>query len=219
LEVIVDIINNLNLIIQFFVPGYILISIYSFTSYHYREKEVHYLIINSIAISYLLVLLSTLLCMIPFLGQISSNLLATILAVLLGYILGRLVRNERVNKLICCFFNRDTIENLFLRYYNYQHGKNIGSRPCLNIRFKLRNSDTIYEGQLSSVLDPSIDPLLIVQYYKISDEKTVYDFRDSNYKNMELSVRYSDIEYLEVHKYTDSPNQKVQCYGKSNFQF
>lgn len=98
---IIELIDNIPYILSFIIPGYVLLSIYYWVSF-IDSKEFNNLIIKSIAVSYIIGVVFDFIF-----GKINITLLSeqriillTIIALLLGIILGELCHSAIFNKIL-----------------------------------------------------------------------------------------------------------------------
>lgn len=205
MEITVELIKSIIEFMRYFAPGFIFLGCMNFASCKKREERVEYLIISSIAISFIISTISGYIVgvlshyngRIYLFSDIWFSVQAAVsiaLSIFLGLTAGMLRRRRRINRLLQALFHRD-FRNDFFVYLKDEMTKEYGT---LFVRIKRRNDPCIYVGQIERVLNPIEKPVLIMFNYACYDEKgrkTAH--RDGEYR---FVVNYEDIESFEYIK-------------------
>ena len=191
---VMEIISGITGFMQFFVPGYVFLSCYNFVSCSKREAQVHYLIIKSIAISFIFSLIVSLIEPKVTLSDEVLLVLNLLAAAILGMVWGRLHRCKWVKVTANFLFKRGFSNSEFVELWetaiNERH-----QAVCLLL--KLKNDSNTYEGQLDTVISVNSDPKIFLTNYICTDANgnTICDFSDDpDYK---MVIKSEDIEKFE----------------------
>lgn len=192
-EIILDVIANITGFMTYFASGYIFISGFNYAACLERETEKEYLIIKSISISYLLY------TVVNYIGTklniefLLIQVITFICAILLGLMLGRIHRAKWANQVSLFLFKREMTNNIFVELWERARDKD--AIVCVTLTMK--DSIGIYEGQLYKVSSYNKNPEILLSYYTCYDNKMKIVSDYSNTENVNLLVRYSDIQRFE----------------------
>lgn len=192
-EIILDVITNITGFMTYFAPGYIFISGFNYAACLERETEKEYLIIKSISISYLLYTVVNYIGTKLNIEVLLIQVITFICAILLGLMLGRMHRAKWANQVSLFFFKREMTNNIFVELWESARDKD--AVVCVTLTMK--DGIGIYEGQLYKISSYNKNPEILLSYYTCYDNtmKIISDY--SNTENVNLLVRYSDIQRFE----------------------
>lgn len=204
-EATLKLISQISAFMRFFVPGYIFISCFNFTACLEKEEKIEYLLVKSIAFSYII---STVLdainkidltkCVFKFKPlngiiewiQINGIMFLLISAIILGFLIGKASGWNWIQRIVSCLFRRDTTDNVFTYIW-----RNIGKGKIVCAKFSLKaHPDYIYEGQIEKICTVYKNPIIVFRYYKC--DKINVDL--SNVDQGRIIVPYSDIDIFEI---------------------
>lgn len=188
-EIILDVIANITGFMTYFAPGYLFISEYNYAACLERETEKEYLIIKSISISYLLYTMAS------YIGT-KLNVEALLIQVITftsAILFGRMHRTRWANQLSLLLFKREMTNNFFVELW--EKARDEESIVCVTLTMK--DNISIYEGQLYKVSSYNKNPEILLSYYTCYDNKMKVISDYSNTENVNLLVRYSDIQRFE----------------------
>ena len=181
-------------VLQLFVPGYVFLSCYSFVSCSKREDKAFYLIVKSVAISFIF---SLIVALIEPVVTLSDALLLTIclfVSAILGLVWGRLHRCKWVKSTANFLFKRGFSNSEFVELWETAINE---GHQAVYLLLKLKNDDNTYEGQLDTVISVNSDPKIFLANYICTapDGSTVCDHTDN--QDYKMVIKYEDIERFE----------------------
>lgn len=192
-EIVMGIISNVTGFMTYFVPGYLLVSCFTYAACIERESKTEYLVIKSIAISFILYILISYIGEKCKFGDSLLLILTFTVAILFGLLFGRLYRSWWLSSISLFLFNREIKQQLFVELWESADT----SESALFVRLLMKNNLGIYEGQISKVLSYNSDPEFSLQYYKCYDTDMHIISDCSQRDEVYLIVRYSDVEKFE----------------------
>ena len=203
----VTIIADITGFMIYFVPGYIFWTFYNFTAVRPRESTPEYLIIKSIATSYVLnislqqVELAT---RCPCLKQYHSIILIFI-SVIMGALLGALRQSNKLVTICKSYFKRGFEDDLLFELWRDAKKNGV---VCI----RLRNQETkqIITGQLTRVQEYyKEEPVITLAFYQIwlDDEKMLIE-NFEHVEGIEISIRYTASWTIETMKNIEKREDK-----------
>lgn len=211
MEIAVELIRSITEFMRYLAPGFIFLGCMNFASCRKREERVEYLIISSIALSFVIsTFSSTIVGVLSYYDErfyLFSNIwfsvqsmLSLALSVFLGLAAGMLLRTKQANRLSQVLFHRD-FRDVFFVYLKDELTKEYAA---LFVRIKQKNDPCIYVGQIERVLNPIEKPVIILFNYACYDEKG----RKTAHRDGECRflVNYEDIESFEYIKMKKKPS-------------
>ncbi len=193
------IIDNITGFMIYFVPGYIFWTVYNFVAVRPREGTPEYLIIKSIAASFILNISLQRLEVITrwtYLNQYYSMILVAA-AVFWGALCGAFRKSEKLAKNASSILKHDFDDDLFFRLWR-------DTKKATVVGVILRNQETkqIIIGQLLRVQEYfKREPVITLAFYQILDNNgsTIIE----NYEGVEgieISIRYTASWIIETVK-------------------
>lgn len=192
-DFIISIISNITAFITYFAPGYLLIACFNFTACRQREKEIEYLIIKSISLSYLLFVFVSYLGKSLKFDTITIQFFTFSLAVIVGLVFGRIHRTNWINDITLFLFKREVTNSFFVELWEKAYSQK--SVVCLTI--KKKNTKEICSGQVYKVSSYNTYPLIYLRFYTCYDENRKIVSDCSNNADLFLLIKYDDIEQFE----------------------
>lgn len=215
-----DIINSINDLIQFIIPGCLFLSVRNFISGAKREEHEQFLIIKCVSWSFVipfianLIKIDKLILKLKFLNITQCNqdfIVSIIAAILFGVILGYLMNVNWVQKAISLVFRRTTEENEFVWLWKDY----LKERRCLDwfrkwfkkekprrcVRFSMKDDEEIYYiGKIEKVFSAYSDPSILFTYYDVykKDGSKVENEQHGKDKNYKMIIRYADIKKIDL---------------------
>lgn len=192
---VIDVINNLSSFIQYFATGFLFFSAYSFAGCLQREMSEIYFIVKSITASFVIDSIVGTVFNITGLDNQYYFFALVIVSGVSGLLLGRARSFTVVNKVSEKLFRHTITDNIFQTICD-----SVSEKNSLFIRFNLKNSDNIYEGQVEELNSIYTDPILLIRYYLIKDKTGNVD-RDRDFSVCDcakLIVKWSDMINIEV---------------------
>lgn len=192
-DFIISLISNITAFITYFAPGYLLIACYNFTACRQREKEIEYLIIKSISLSYLLFVFVSYIGKSLKFDTTTIQFFTFILAVIVGLVFGRINRTNWINNISLFLFKREVTNSFFVELWKKAYGQK--SVVCLTIQKK--NKTEMYSGQVYKVSFYNTYPLIYLKFYTCYDEDGIIVSDCSDNADLYLLISYDDIEHFE----------------------
>lgn len=187
-----EIISNITGFITYFVPGYIYISCFNYTACRSREPEIKYLIIKSIAISYLFYVIISSIGNYFNIELLVVQLITFIFASIVGLILGRLSRTKCINKISLSLFKREIENNLFVNLWEEANKKEC----VIHVEITMKDCNLIYKGQIFKVSSYNDDPEITLIYYTCLDSNNNLISDNSNFDDKGMVIYYSNIKFF-----------------------
>lgn len=195
----VTIIDDITSFMIYFVPGYIFWTVYNFLAIRPRESSSEYLIIKSIAASYIL---NTFFQQVELLLERfciqKYHTIIVIIASIIGGALCGILRQSNIFAKICREgFKRDFEDDLFFELWRKYKTNSI-------ICIRLRNQETkqIITGQLVRVQEHyKEDPVISLEFYQILQDEgktIVEDFE--HVEGAKISIQYTKDWIIEIVK-------------------
>ncbi|MBE6949516.1 MAG: hypothetical protein E7456_06690 [Ruminococcaceae bacterium] len=191
---VMEIIAGITGFMQFFVPGYVFMSCYDFASCSKREEHAHYLIIKSIAISFVFSLIVRLISTYVTLSDELLLVLDLLTAAVLGLIFGRLHRSKWVKAVANFLFKRGFANSEFAELWETALAE---KHQAVCLLLSLKSDDNTYEGQLDTVISVNTNPKIFLTNYICTapDGTVLCDY--SNDPDYKMVIRYDDIKKFE----------------------
>lgn len=190
---IIPVIENITGFMTYFVPGYIFLFTFCYASSLPLEKQIEYLIIKCISLSYILFTVS------QFIGrknnstELGIQIICFILAAASGCILGSLHRSQLFKELSSIFFNRDPLNDFFVNVSEYTKDDDVAVFTVIT----LKDNKGICQGQLGQVMSINNTSALQLEYYEWLSADSTIICDQTNTDNAGIVILYSDIERLE----------------------
>ena len=198
MEVLADLISEITEFMRYFAPGYLFLSAMNFAAYTKREEKIEYLFISCITLSFVLSTVCGLLTAAFSLDTLGEQFILILIALLSGFLAGRLSCSKWVNNLSDRLFRRNFSDNLFVELKKITMN---ADQPDILVRFTQKDDPYTYEGQILHILYPEREPVLVLAYCVCRDENNKVIFDRSKVKGAKLVVNYADIqrfEYFEI---------------------
>lgn len=192
-EILMEILSNITGFITYFVPGYIYISCFNYTACRNRESEIKYLIIKSIAISYLFYVIISLIGNYFNLELFVVQLITFIFASVVGLIFGRISRTKWINNILLTLFKREIENNLFVNLWEEANEKDC----ILYVEITMKDLNLKYTGQILKVSSYNDNPEITLVYYTCLDSNNNLISDNSNFDDNGMIIYYSDIKLFE----------------------
>ena len=184
-----NIIEHLSDFLIFFIPGYVLLSVYNYLSNYQRENNTEHLLIKSIVGSYFI----SIICDYFFypVNSLRKPVTTFIFALVLGVIIGLLSRLTILDRFFDLFSktpSKDIWQDL--------NRKSIG-HTCVIANLKLLNDSVYYRGQIKLIESFERDPLIVLTYYICynANGKLLQDKKDQD--NV-IVFHFSQVEKFEL---------------------
>ena len=182
-----EIIANITGFMQYFVPGYIFWTVYNFFAIRPRESTIEYLIIKSIAFSFILCcIIQVLSVYFPCIKSYVAMVLAGA-ALICGVAFGLLRKSRRLDSFLEKLFHRTFEEDSYL----LDKWKNVENIRGVLVRLTNIEKEIVITGQLKAVRDyNNKEPLISIAYYKIyenGDQNPISNF--AKFDVAEISFR------------------------------
>lgn len=193
----VTIIANITGFMIYFVPGYIFWTFYNFTAIRPRESTPEYLIIKSIATSYVLNVSLQQLELVtgcPCLRQYHS-IIILLISVTIGALWGALRQSKTLVRICKNYFKRGFEDDLLFELWR-------DAKKNIVVCIRLRNQETkqIITGQLIRVQEYyKEEPVISLAFYQIwlDDGKTLIESFE-HAEGTEISIRYTASWIIEI---------------------
>ncbi len=191
-----DILDNLPLILQYIIPGYLTIKWFEFVLS--KKTESRNLLIFSCAISYCLLSLTSLLRIkwirnIPDTAFINSAL-CVILGLIIVSIIAILSQQKWFKKITVKFFHKTLNDDIWRDVLDLENGS--------NLKVYLKDKDYYLIGHHKNHEEKGNDSWLALSGFAKFDRETNTNYKsEPNYINNEkiiITVRFSDIEHIEI---------------------
>lgn len=189
---IIELINNLSLILSYFIPGYVFISGYRWSSFSNKKYDTP-LLVKSIELSYIFLLLYKVIFNIEILTDFNVICLCGISAII-GLILGFFTRTETCNKLFDIFnIDRSLYDNIWV--------ETIKAGDYIRVFMK---DGCSYLGLCERLENDNREPIIVLyNYQKLSPSSDII-IDMSGKKNELIMLNTKDFEKIEVIKYSSN---------------
>lgn len=192
-EIIIDLIANITSFITYFIPGYIFISCFNYTSCLPRESEMEYLFIKSISFSYIFYVATSFLGRKMNMSMSSIQVITFLEVIVFGCVFGRLHRTEWVNKLSIFLFKRRMSNNIFVDIWE-ESNKN---DTIVFAKLILKDNLGTYKGQIKKIELYNNDPAITLSYYSYCDANNEHICDYSSMDHANVIVKYSEVQLFE----------------------
>lgn len=181
-------------ILQFFVPGYVFLSCYSFVSCSKREDKALYLITKSIAISFVFSLVIGITASAVTINELGLLVIGLIFTACLGMLFGRLHRCRWFKALVGRLFRRGFANSEFVELWETAI---MEKHKGVYLQLKLKNDENTYEGQLDTIISVNSDPKIFLKSYICTspEGKELRNYTDDS--DFRMIIKASDIERFE----------------------
>lgn len=187
-----SLINNLTEIINFFVPGYIYLMIFSsFTTK--KEKEIEYVSIKSVVLSYVFIIIARTICPLMKIDSTNELCITLLLSAILSIVSVRIYYSD-VYKSICTKLGKVSgHSSIWEDLFDRNRGANIRGyikyrNDVAEIRGTIYNYEVLSDGSCSIVL----------WNYTITGED--FELAPMENSNKVFYIKSDDIEGLEIFK-------------------
>lgn len=181
IEIILTLIAQIPVLMQYFVPGYLFLRVYGFV--RFKKFENNYVVISSITASYMLYFLSLLTQ-----SLINPIYASMILAIVLGYACARIVGTE--------WFDMVFQKLRIMRTVNSSIWTDVLKDKTW---LKIYKGDLIYFGQFKLAEEDSSDPKILLRRFRIRsaiDNSTIVDFTTDGRRTVLVDIK--DMDRIEI---------------------
>lgn len=184
-----EIIEQIPYILQYFVPGFIILSLYCFM----ESKPINngtYTIGFSVLSSYII---SVIVSMGTGGNTLITLIIEIIIAIIIGLLSSKVVRSEAVKMVLSEFTEKDMEDNMLRKVMDFELG------TILQLYDK--NQNLFYTGALFMIDERDTEPwvsLIDYSIYKIEDDGTLEDIPLSPRKEKLLVLKLSNISRMEL---------------------
>lgn len=198
----VTIIADITSFMIYFVPGYIFWTFYNFTAVRPRESTPEYLIIKSIATSYVLNVSLQQLELItnsPYL-KLYHSIILIFISVITGALWGALRQSNKLSTICKSYFKRGFEDDLLFELW-----RDSKKNGVVCIRLINQETKQIITGQLIRVQEYyKEEPVISLAFYQIwlDDGKTLIESFE-HVEGIEISIRYTASWIIETIKNTE----------------
>lgn len=206
LEEMIKVLENIPLLLQYFVPGFWAITVFKFTSGKTIKNE--YNLLFSCVISYILLSFTELILSLPYINLMPSTVyissaISIILGTLLSIIVTCIICSEKFKQLTVQLFHRTVNKSIWKDVIDFKNGSN------LKIYVKDKNYFIIGHHKNQEEEDVN-DPWLAVNEYAVFNADTgevIIDYMikpedtdevKEKKKNTIYAIRLSDVEHIEI---------------------
>lgn len=197
MEGLIKILNGITVFAQYFVPGYIFLSCFYFSSAIKNKDGIEIQLIKSVTFSYIIFTASYYLANFTF-GFLKGFeiVLSIVISSFLGLLFGRLRKTKLILKPMQCLFKRQTSDNYYVNLWE----ESIANNEIVLLKIKLKDHSLTYFGQLYRVTSPFDDTYLELKYYqcKNAEGNLIHDFSDDDSKS--IIIDYDSIKVSETQK-------------------
>ena len=200
MEGLIKILNGITVFAQYFVPGYIFLSCFYFSSAIKNKDGIEIQLIKSVTFSYIIFTASYYLANFTF-GFLKGFeiVLSIVISSFLGLLFGRLRKTKLILKPMQCLFKRQTSDNYYVNLWE----ESIANNEIVLLKIRIKDDPLTFFGQLYRVTSPFGDTSLELKYYQCKDAegKIIHDFSDDDSKSMIIdcdSIKISEIQKRKV---------------------
>ena len=182
METISQILENIPVLLQYYLPGLWTITVFKY--FCSKEIQTESQTILACVVSYVLLSISDLLSNIPFLGVIK---LGTLLALLVSSIFCA----KWFSKVMVTLFHKTPNDNIWRDVLDLTHGS--------NLKLYIRDANYYIIGHHRNIEEKGDDSwIVLTEFIKHSkDDNRVIETHDGKEKDM-IAIRLSDVEYAEI---------------------
>lgn len=184
------------MILEYFIPGFIGIQIFSVLTA--RKFKKNYMYILSCAYSYVcIILISSIGAMFNIPLLLTNNLVISALAIVLcvsaSCVFSLIIKLPSVNQAILNLYHRTLNDNIWLDIFNFNGGT--------NLKVYLKDKDYFIIGQYRRNEEKGDDSWFVLSGYVMCDIKTNTVIPTANYlnnKNIFIAFRLKDVDRMEI---------------------
>lgn len=195
MEELISILNGITVFAQYFVPGYIFLVCFYFSSAIKNKDGIEIILIKSVTLSY--IIFTTCFYLANFTFSFLKGLeivLSILLSCVLGLWFGRLRKTKLIIWPIQFLFKRQTSDNYFVNLWE----ESIANNEIVCLKIKLKDDPLTYLGQLYRVTAPFDNTSLEIKYYQCKDANgnLISDFSYDD--NQSVIIDYNSIKMSEI---------------------
>lgn len=199
--------QNIAIIMQYFVSGFIFLNIISYLCSKKMDKN--YMLLLSCIISYVLVSFITYLCNICKRTDISSDAfnvsaLTVIIAILLALLLSYFLMKKDTNKLLVKYFHKTFHDDIWHDVLDLENGS--------NLKVYLKNEPYYIIGHHKNHEENGNDSWLALSGFAKFNKKTNRPYKgEPSYlenNNVIITIRLSDVEHIEIFNSSQNNEQE-----------
>lgn len=194
---IMILIQNIPVILLYFVPGFLCLLIYTYLCS--KKIESAFFLILSCVLSYVLVVLTTAICSFNSLAWVLNNVFYTaafaiVIGVILSAIISTIFLRKGFNTYMLNHFHKTTHTDIWRDILDFENGS--------NLIIAVKNQDYAILGHYRFHEEKGKDSWVAVSGYIFLDKRTKepinqkLDYRDDDSKIITISLQ--DAEYIEV---------------------
>lgn len=195
MEELIKILNGITVFAQYFVPGYIFLACFYFSSAIKNKDGIEILLLKSVTLSYVIFTTCYYLANVIFSFLNGLEIVLSIfLSSVLGLLFGRLRKTKLIIRPIQFLFKRQTSDNYFINLWE----KSIANNEIVCLKINLKDAPLTYLGQLYRVNAPFDNTSLELKYYQCKDAKgnLISDFSYDD--NQSIIIDYNSIKASEI---------------------
>ena len=210
---ITDLINNIPELLNYFVPGYIFISIYNFMLLKKANvQEGNFIILKSIAISYILKTLYDKIItqweievLYVEIDPLLNVIILLFISLILGYLLGLIGYSPVANKFLLRFgIHRTVKENIWANVIKKGH----------YIRVFKKDYSKSYCGQCTFYENDTREPIIVLSRYVIYNDNAEVICDYSNDDTASIVLNLKDFERVDVFDQTKDLKETYNLKNK-----
>lgn len=194
METISQILENIPVLLQYYLPGLWTITVFKYFSS--KEIQAESQTILACVVSYVLLSISDLLFNIPFLGFIKDSVwgrsgISIILGTLLALFISSVFCAKWFSGVMVTLFHKTPNDNIWRDILDLTHGS--------NLKLYIRDADYYIVGHHRNIEEKGDDSwIVLTEFIKHSkDDNRVIETHDGKEKDM-IAIRLSDVEYAEI---------------------
>ncbi len=193
---LIEILKGITVFAQYFVPGYIYLACFYFSSAIKNKDGIETVLLKSVTLSYIIFTIC------DYLANCTFNILhgmeivlSIVVSCLFGLLFGRLRKTNFVLKPIYFMFKRHTSDNNYLNLWE----ESIANKEIVCLKVRLKDESLIYLGQLSQVISPFENTAIELKFYQCKDDKgnVISDFSYDDSQSIVIdcsSIKQSQIQ-------------------------
>lgn len=191
--------ENIPLVLQYIVPGFILLKIFEF--FISRKYDIKICLAVSCVISYVLISIVALIRNIGKLSYIPNDVItnsaiAIIFGALIGFVFGIIFNTKRFSKILIWATRRSQYNDIWHDVFDFSKGT--------SLKVYLKNKDYYVIGVLSNMELNSKDPWWAICKIAKYDVETNLAYKNEpsylNDENVLYTFRLSDVDHMEIFK-------------------
>lgn len=206
--------NNLPLLLQYIVPGYITIMVFSFSLS--KKVKKNNLIIFSCIVSYVLITLISLFRIKCFTKIPDNAMINSALAIILGIVIACLIaivsQRKWFKKVTIKLFHKTLSDDIWRDVFDLENGS--------NLKVFLKDKDFYLIGHLKNYGEKSDSSWLALNAFAKFDKKTNKPYIEEpmylNNNSVLVTVRFADIDFIEIFNKREEDKEKDKQKKKRN---